>query len=55
MLLFAYDMAILQESKDNSWKSIYELRKPSNIYNVKISTMKEKVRLLEENTHFCNK
>jgi hypothetical protein len=43
MLLFADDIVILKENKDNLQKSMYELQKLSNICNFIISTTKTKV------------
>jgi hypothetical protein len=43
MLLFADDLVILQENKENLQKRMYELKKISNIYNFKIYTTKTKV------------
>jgi hypothetical protein len=43
MLLFADNMVILQENEDNVQKSMYELRKLSNICNFKICATKTKV------------
>jgi hypothetical protein len=42
ILLFADDMVVLQEIEDNLQKSMYELRKVSNIFNCKISAVKNK-------------